>query len=84
MCCYCIRHSYSHNVTLLYPTFTSHEIITHAHIVQNEVATVIVIMASTAKSEMAKEDNLVLSSSSNTLSEIEGVDQIQRDGDLGQ
>lgn len=61
----------------------SHEIITHAYYVQNEVAAVFVIMASLASSERAKEDNHVISSSSNTISEIEGGDQIQRDVDLG-
>ena len=58
-----------------------HEIITHAHFVQNEVAAVFVIMASMASNERAGEDNHVLSSSSNTISE--GGSQIQRHGDLG-
>lgn len=62
----------------------SHEIITHAHFVQNELAAGFVIMTSTASSERAKEDNHVLSSSSNTIGEIEATDQIQRGGDLGQ
>ena len=42
-----------------------------------------VIMASMAGSERSREDNHILSSSSNTIGEIEGGDQIQRDGDLG-
>lgn len=50
---------------------------------QNEVAAVFVIMASVARSEGVKEDNHVLSSSSNTISGIEGSDLIQRDGRLG-
>ena len=50
---------------------------------QNEVAAVFVIMACMAVGERAKDDNHILSSSSNTISEIEGSDQLQREGDLG-
>ena len=73
---------------VLYPTLItlitlSHEITTHAYFLQNELAAVFMIMAAMTSSERAKEDNHVLSSSSNTISGIEGSDLIQRDGALG-
>ena len=70
---------------VLYPTLItlSHEITTHAYFLQNELAAVFMIMAAMTSSERAKEDNHALSSSSNTISGIEGSDLIQRDGALG-